>query len=217
MSEVTKLFKNMTDAEIKALRPIVNQISAYDIDEELERRKLSKQKYKIKSVYLLRLADKLVGEGVYKDVGPVPKTLFNMDTWIGDKLIEEKIPKKVKEWIAANVDSGVEACGTAACACGWATTDPFFRERGLGVRNIRSYSVDSPIFELTYNGKDGYDAAADFFHINEDHAQFLFGPDEYPDKVGVDKVAKRIRKFVADVEAGKITKASTYNDEKWEY
>jgi hypothetical protein len=217
MTDVSKILRELDDDSLKLLEKLINNVDYFDVEDEKKRRKLGKQKYKIKSVYLLRLADKLEGKGAYSDAGPVPKVLFNMDAWIGEKLPEEQVSKKLKAWLEANVDSGVEACGTAACACGWAASDPFFRMRGLGLRNIRGYAIDNPIFELAYEGADGYDAAAQFFHIQYDHAEFLFGPEEYADGVGPHKVAKRIRQFVEDVEAGKITKGSVYADKKWVY
>ena len=71
---------------------------------------------------LLRLANKLDGSGPYRKVGPVPRHKFDMrDFWLsrrGGACINFS-------------DFKPNQCKTAACAVGWAASDPWFTERGL--------------------------------------------------------------------------------------
>jgi len=75
----------------------------------------------IYSERLIRLADKLEGVGPYKEVGPVPDKKFDMKyLW----------SKKKGGGIILLKDFNPSECNTAACALGWAATDPWFEENG---------------------------------------------------------------------------------------
>lgn len=84
-------------------------------------------------------------------------------------------------------------CGTTACAVGHACLNPWFRRRGLklGEKNNLEYA------EPEYRGDTEKWAAAAFFNIGLDEAEYLFYPDRYPNSHRSARyVAKRIRSFV---------------------
>lgn len=69
---------------------------------------------------LIRLADKLEGKGPYAAVGPVPARKFDMQHLAqefkgGDSIDEDEFKP--------------HECKTAACALGWAGSDPWFNRR----------------------------------------------------------------------------------------
>jgi hypothetical protein len=127
----------------------------------------------INKTALIRLADKLEGIGPYKKDGPIPRERFNMFTWTGNevKLKDDKVLPNLP-------------CGTAACACGWAGSDPWFRRRGF-------YTVYNSI---KYNGDMDFSAAEKFFKISYDVADKLFSHSE--DNKTPKQVAKNIRKYI---------------------
>lgn len=71
---------------------------------------------------LIRVADMLDGVGPYKKVGPVPSHKFDMEylycLYAGGINISLPMfnPRK---------------CKTAACAIGWAKSDPWFKKKGI--------------------------------------------------------------------------------------
>lgn len=74
-------------------------------------------------VRLIRLADKLEGKGPYAAVGPVPAHKFDMRYIAQAHQGGEKIDDSLFD---------PDHCNTAACALGWAKSDPWFKkgERG---------------------------------------------------------------------------------------
>jgi hypothetical protein len=92
------------------------------------------------------------------------------------------------------------ACGTAACAVGWAAKDPVFNEQGFVLKGRRSIA---PVFVLdatpgAYN-PDNWDAVQLFFEIEFEDAWCLFGTNAYPadaEPAPAD-VIKRIRELLA--------------------
>ena len=83
-------------------------------------------------------------------------------------------------------------CGTAACAVGEATFDPWFRRRGLrlGPKNIYDFH------ELQYRKLKDVTACSAFFGIDNDDSQALFCEWSYGSHPTPKTVAKRIRRFV---------------------
>lgn len=118
---------------------------------------------------LLRLADKLTGEGVYRVAGPVPAHKFDMADWFSRY-------RGSAEVIGLD-DFNPRKCKTAACAVGWAISDPWFASKGLRI---------------------GYYDSADFFGISSSDSEYLFSPTNYFNIVSPNPVtvAKRIRNFV---------------------
>jgi len=114
---------------------------------------------------LLKLADFLL---------TVPAEQFNMKNWA----LKEK--------------NGKPACGTVACACGWATTIPSFRKAGFRLVGTEFRP------ELEYKGSYQFYAAAKFFDISVVDAEYLFHPASYGFyNPKIKTVTDRIKKFVA--------------------
>jgi hypothetical protein len=93
-------------------------------------------------------------------------------------------------------------CGTTACLAGWGCIIPEFNQAGY---KAELHNPLHPEFGIvpTYNGKEMFGALEDFFDLNEEQAQYLFG--EYSDQDetlprdedGVELAVSRIRNFVA--------------------
>jgi hypothetical protein len=93
-------------------------------------------------------------------------------------------------------------CGTTACLAGWGCIIPEFNREGY---SAVLYDVTHPEYGIvpTYNGKMMFDALENFFDLNAEQAQYLFG--EYDDrgetlprdKDGVELAVSRIRNFIA--------------------
>ncbi len=74
---------------------------------------------KIHQTRLLRIANKLLGEGPYAKVGPVPKRKFNL-----------------RKFFMGTINP--DECGFVACAVGHAATDPWFNRQGLSTETMSS-------------------------------------------------------------------------------
>ena len=97
---------------------------------------------------LLRLADKLLGEGAYKKIGPVPKHKFWMSYWFATK----KGGTGVSQYSFDPIK-----CKTSACAVGWAMSDPWFKKRGLNFIHdcgeVFGLDAEDLFMPHTYNDK----------------------------------------------------------------
>lgn len=114
---------------------------------------------------LLKLADFIL---------TVPKEQFNMEYW--------------------GKDVNFKSCGTAACACGWATV-LFKRCKDAPHLEEDKYSYSN--IDFVYNGKIGFNAAAEFFDITHEASEYLFYPSRYKAKHPTRRmVSQRIKKFV---------------------
>lgn len=113
----------------------------------------------------------------------VPDERFDYNRWVG------------RDWQGMPDFS----CGTSACAGGWATTIPEFREEGLsllpasedrgGYIRYQSVSMPYPLY--------GYSALAECFGLTWSVAQYLFTPeDEEEEKYTAAQVAGKIEAFV---------------------
>jgi hypothetical protein len=99
------------------------------------------------------------------------------------------------------------SCGTSACALGWATTMPVFRR--LGLRLVKNaYGLGAVCMAgqdtVTAGIDTSFNAAAEVFKLDDEEAEFLFGPerdycgDESPREDALPSdVAAHIRAFVA--------------------
>lgn len=87
---------------------------------------------------------------------------------------------------ADNEKNGRPACGTRACAMGWATTIPSFRRAGLFLNRCLDPQFEDNI---------GSYAAAAFFDISEDKARelFVFYGGRHTGKVARRLVARALR------------------------
>jgi hypothetical protein len=109
--------------------------------------------------------------------------------------LETKVPAEhfdMGSFFSANSDytpaNKLGECGATACALGWAARIPSFNRAGLTVT-----SLGWPYFGT----ENGLGAGAQFFGITEDDSCNLFGLVPGTPK----QVAKRIRKFVAELRA----------------
>ena len=134
---------------------------------------------------LLRLADKLDGTGPYAEVGPVPVRKFDLDQWYCVK----------KGGVRTSYGRfNPYKCATAACACGWAASDSWFRRRGLNSK-ADPYSL---FFGFGDHDSDrGPIGDGDDFGYLFQAYSYAAGRRTHPITV-----AKRIRKFVADKTGG---------------
>lgn len=121
--------------------------------------------------------------------------VFHLATWVGN----DEVP-----W------GGLDdlSCGTTACAMGWATTIPEFKQLGLGLVQTSHNGQGSLVFgEFKH-----FEAAAKFLDISEKEAEFLFNPDKYPDQEDTTRLAvcNRIDQFI---NYGGIYDDDCYDDE----
>lgn len=92
------------------------------------------------------------------------------------------------------------ACGTAACACGYAALDPWFRQRGF------EFYIEDDQPTVVYRTDQGitlhWDAVDTFFGLAHSDASFLFSASGYSngDYKNVDAVLNRIKEFIKQVE-----------------
>lgn len=100
---------------------------------------------------LEHLADKLVGEGPYVKIGPVPAHKFDMQYVFARERGAESINQAA---------FNPRKCNTAACALGWAVSDPWFFKKGTldymgpdfwGLSSIQYYTIF--IFSSYDNGR----------------------------------------------------------------
>jgi hypothetical protein len=87
-----------------------------------------------------------------------------------------------------------DPCGTVACAIGHACRIPEFAEAGL---RLVPYG-NAGYFMPAYGEWSDWYAVAEFFGIDHDDAEYLFGAWHYDEGVATrpDEVAARIREFV---------------------
>jgi hypothetical protein len=88
-----------------------------------------------------------------------------------------------------------DACKTASCACGWATTIPSFRRAGLtlGVYTQDDHGCN---YELRYKDSTDFVAASNFFGLTGEETDHLFLGPSYKRKPGPKAVARRIRSLL---------------------
>jgi hypothetical protein len=100
-----------------------------------------------------------------------PDVAFNMATW-------------------ATINYSAPLCGTSACAVGLAALDPWFQDQGLelisGSWRIHTRAELVAVLEKKssslrlvpgFNGKFNHYAVKDFYDLNMEEVQFLFGPE----------------------------------------
>jgi len=85
-------------------------------------------------------------------------------------------------------------CGTTACACGWAGTDPWFRRRGFKTEK-EPYHFEGANYSVSYRGFDGMDAVRKFFGVDFATSSFLFVKDSSRDG-SKRAVIRRLRRFL---------------------
>lgn len=100
--------------------------------------------------------------------------------------------------IASNIDAGQPACGSSACAIGWATAIPSFRRAGLRLNQRGRVRHGNKRCGGAYTA-----AAKSFFSLDFGEATHLFGDNWLPSAglTARKNAVKRIRKFVAQQDA----------------
>jgi hypothetical protein len=114
----------------------------------------------------------------------------------------------LSEWVS-KVD--VNGKPVVCCAIGWAAMLPEFRKRGLKLRPVafwEEYYTNHPAKKLdpVLKGYTNWDAIEKFFGVtNDDDLEYLFYHKSYPagERTKPQTVARRLREFVAGVEADK--------------
>ena len=106
-----------------------------------------------------------------RDILPnVPEEKFNLKTW---------------------------KCGSAACAVGWAASDPQFKKEGFKLYSgLFGPDDNRQVFTPSYGDLGGWSAVEKFFGIDFDHAQYLFSDEAYGSATK-EHVIQRIEEFVA--------------------
>lgn len=100
------------------------------------------------------------------------------------------------------IDNGRPACGTTACALGWATTIPSFRRAGLRLTKDRHQNIYITLGDMRHSRKDhpadrSIEAAKKFFGIDTGEAEYLFTifSLEYGEG-GIENVIRRINEVI---------------------
>lgn len=120
------------------------------------------------------------------------KTLYRAELKGLDRLevLSEFLTTVPRKQFSMQVWKREDACGTAACAAGWAASIPSFRRAGFGLER-NSYSVYSvPVFQ----GRASMEAVRAFFSLTRSAAEYLFG---HYDTRTPKQEAKVLRVYVA--------------------
>ena len=83
-------------------------------------------------------------------------------------------------------------CGTTACACGWAGSDPWFRRRGF--RTVKT----SDSYSIFYNEQYGFGAVKEFFGLESDKMFYLFVRSYYGRDGSKRAVIRRLNAFIRE-------------------
>lgn len=89
------------------------------------------------------------------------------------------------------------ACGTTACACGFAGIDPWFNEQGFYLKPYQGFSGQR--FEPAYKGREGWEAVEEFFGLSKKQATKLFSVSCYwCDEITPQDVINRIESLLKE-------------------
>lgn len=109
---------------------------------------------------------------------PAAEKHFDMVNWLGHKEGRKGKHKHFDNDELIEQKHLVAACGTTACALGWATTSPYFRKLGLSMRTLIDADGDLDVVmqfgELTGNGPGVFDVAKEAFELSGREAEMLF-------------------------------------------
>ena len=111
----------------------------------------------------------------------VKDEVFNLATWVGN----DDVPWEGMDDLS---------CGTTACAMGWATTIPEFKQLGLHLERV---SPSGQGF-LVFGDYKHFEAAAQFMDITKYQAEYLFDPARYESEDDTTRleVCERIESFI---------------------
>ena len=85
-------------------------------------------------------------------------------------------------------------CGTTACACGWAGTDPWFRRRGF---RTGKFGTGRHGYSVFYREFEGMEATRKFFGIDFGTSRHLFLHEEGKDG-SKRAVIRRLKSFIKE-------------------
>ncbi len=110
------------------------------------------------------------------------------------------LPRRTKfnmDFFAEKIDDGKPACGTAACAAGWAASIPSFRRAGYKLIRQRHGGFSGGIGAIVpaFRKARGDDALNDFFDLEHYQTIQLFGSGNPNDPKDA---ARRIREIVRE-------------------
>lgn len=100
-------------------------------------------------------------------------------------------------WISADWEGAVaidQSCGAVACAAGWATAIPEFKELGLELKR----QAHIPYFVPTYLEAVADMALSQFFGVSDQSIHHLFYPGALAAGATPEQAAKHIRAFVKE-------------------
>lgn len=104
----------------------------------------------------------------------IPKEKFGMETWFAELHSFKDIEQTTRP-----LGDELNACGTAACAFGWACSMPALKAQGLEIRVGVGFN-GAPIYVIpVYKKFTAFEAAEAFFEISPCQAQDLFNPETY--------------------------------------
>ena len=86
-------------------------------------------------------------------------------------------------------------CGTHMCACGWAASDPVLKKQGLKLKWKKNIWGDLHA-ELKYRKFLNFDAAIQFFDLNETETGYLFSCNSYDSMRAMRPVIDRIKSVI---------------------
>lgn len=185
----------LTKIPLKDLKAVYESGQVYDVIEEtIEKRNKLKN---FKADALIRVADLLEGKGPYKNKGVKPENfdmaVFARSASPGDEYIQVNANSEAAKALGKTYVP-VKECGFAACACGHAGLDKWFRQRGFMIELSNIYGTYYQ--DLTYKGHAGFDAAQEFFGLTVQEAEHLFMDRRTKAQNTRGAVASRIREFV---------------------
>ncbi len=117
----------------------------------------------------------------------LPTVAFNMQSWVrppDDEQRMESLIETSEDGRSGVIRAGVapeemHACGTAACAAGWAGTIPELKAQGL-VTKRGSGQHGWQGFTPTFSDRSGFDACSAFFEVSQPIAEQFFYPHSFP-------------------------------------
>lgn len=123
---------------------------------------------------------------ILEDISPERQHKFDMMVWINHDAIH--MSNLTPEfYLEPNSKLQDPACGTYACALGWACLDEELYNQGLRARMIGGRLIP------TFDGAQDTYAGAKFFEISPSDAEYLFVPSTYSDgKIKPEHVIHRI-------------------------
>lgn len=116
---------------------------------------------------------------------------FDLESWFSGEAVEDGT-----DWKDGRL---VPACGTTACACGFAGLDPWFNAQGFELRATKDKVLHTTIAHtIAYKDKTHWEAVRAFFGVRQYDAEMLFGEESYRDGARPIDVIQRIESFLKE-------------------